>query len=236
MADITEGATRFVIAPPPRVAIPVEGETGLFPVRRVYCVGRNYAEHTREMGHDPDREEPFFFQKAPDALVLDGRFPYPSGTKDVHHEVELVVALARGGRDIPVEQALSCIYGYAVGLDMTRRDLQGVAKKAGRPWEVGKSFDHSAPIGPLVPAARVGHPSSGAIWIDVNGERRQTGDLSQLIWRIDESISYLSGLFELAPGDLIFTGTPAGVGAVKPGDRMHAHVDGVGDLRVEVIG
>jgi fumarylpyruvate hydrolase len=235
MADITEGATRFVITPPPRVAIPVEGETGLFPVRRVYCVGRNYAEHTREMGHDPDREDPFFFQKAPDALVLDGRFPYPVGTKDVHHEVELVVALAKGGRDIPVEQALSCIYGYAVGLDMTRRDLQGVAKKASRPWEVGKSFDHSAPIGPLVPAARIGHPSSGAIWIDVNGERRQTGDLSQLIWRIDESISYLSGLFELAPGDLIFTGTPAGVGAVKPGDRMHAHVDGVGDLRVEVV-
>jgi fumarylpyruvate hydrolase len=235
MADITEGATRFVIAPPPRVAIPVEGESGLFPVRRVYCVGRNYAEHTREMGHDPDREDPFFFQKAPDALVLDGRFPYPSGTKDVHHEVELVVALSRGGRDIPVAQAQACIYGYAVGLDMTRRDLQGVAKKAGRPWEVGKSFDHSAPIGPLVPAARIGHPSSGAIWIDVNGERRQTGDLSQLIWRIDESISYLSGLFELAPGDLIFTGTPAGVGAVKPGDRMHAHVDGVGDLRVEVV-
>jgi fumarylpyruvate hydrolase len=235
MADITEGATRFVITPPPRVAIPVEGETGLFPVRRVYCVGRNYAEHTREMGHDPDREDPFFFQKAPDALVLDGRFPYPSGTKDVHHEVELVVALSRGGRDIPVAQAQACIYGYAVGLDMTRRDLQGVAKKAGRPWEVGKSFDHSAPIGPLVPAARIGHPSSGAIWIDVNGERRQTGDLSQLIWRIDESISYLSGLFELAPGDLIFTGTPAGVGAVKPGDRMHAHVDGVGDLRVEVV-
>jgi fumarylpyruvate hydrolase len=188
------------------------------------------------MGHDPDREDPFFFLKAPDALVLDGRFPYPVGTKDVHHEVELVVALAKGGRDIPVEQALSCIYGYAAGLDMTRRDLQGVAKKAGRPWEVGKSFDHSAPIGPLVPAARIGHPSSGAIWIDVNGERRQTGDLSQLIWRIDESISYLSGLFELAPGDLIFTGTPAGVGAVKPGDRMHAHVDGVGDLRVEVTG
>jgi fumarylpyruvate hydrolase len=235
MADITEGATRFVITPPLRVAIPVEGETGLFPVRRVYCVGRNYAEHTREMGHDPDREDPFFFQKAPDALVLDGRFPYPSGTKDVHHEVELVVALSRGGRDIPVAQAQACIYGYAVGLDMTRRDLQGVAKKAGRPWEVGKSFDHSAPIGPLVPAARIGHPSSGAIWIDVNGERRQTGDLSQLIWRIDESISYLSGLFELAPGDLIFTGTPAGVGAVKPGDRMHAHVDGVGDLRVEVV-
>ena len=236
MADITEGATRFVITPPPRVAIPVEGETGLFPVRRVYCVGRNYAEHTREMGHDPDREDPFFFQKAPDALVLDGRFPYPVGTKDVHHEVELVVALSKGGRDIPVAQASDCIYGYAVGLDMTRRDLQGVAKKAGRPWEVGKSFDHSAPIGPLVPAARIGHPSSGAIWIDVNGERRQTGNLSQLIWRIDELISYLSGLFELAPGDLIFTGTPAGVGAVKLGDRMHAHVDGVGDLRVEVTG
>ncbi len=236
MADMTEGGTSFVIPPPPRVAIPVEGETGLFPVRRVYCVGRNYVEHAREMGHDPDREEPFFFQKAPDALAQGGRFPYPVRTQDVHHEVELVVALAKGGRDIPVEQALDCIYGYAVGLDMTRRDLQAVAKKAGRPWEVAKSFDGSAPIGPIIPAARIGHPSKGAVWLEVNGERRQTGDLSQLIWRIDETISYLSGLFELAPGDLIFTGTPAGVGAVKPGDRMHAHVEGVGDLRIEVTG
>jgi fumarylpyruvate hydrolase len=230
------GTARYVVPPPPLATVPVAGEDGLFPVRRIYCVGRNYAEHAREMGHDPDREEPFFFQKAPDALVTDGRFPYPAKTKDVHHEVELVVALGSGGRDIPVERAMQCVYGYAVGLDMTRRDLQAVAKKAGRPWEVAKSFDRSAPIGPILPAARIGHPSAGAIWLDVNGERRQTGDLGDLIWKIDETISYLSGLFELAPGDLIFTGTPSGVAAVRPGDRLRAHVDGVGDLEVEVTG
>ncbi|HEX6015167.1 MAG TPA: fumarylacetoacetate hydrolase family protein [Geminicoccaceae bacterium] len=228
--------TRFVVPPPPTVALPVAGETGLYPVRRVYCVGRNYAEHAREMGHDPDREEPFFFLKPPDALVLDGRFPYPPRTKDVHHEVELVVALGGGGRDIPVERAAGCVYGYAVGLDMTRRDLQAAAKKAGRPWEVAKAFDASAPISPIVPVAKIGRLARGAIWLDVNGERRQSGDLGQLIWKIDETISYLSGLFELAPGDLIFTGTPAGVAAVRRGDRLHAHVDGVGDLEVEVTG
>jgi fumarylpyruvate hydrolase len=225
---------RFVIPSPPVVALPVASEAGLFPVRRVYCVGRNYAEHAREMGHDPDREDPFFFMKSPDALATDGRFPYPPATKDVHHEIELVVALGKGGRDIPVDKAMDCVWGYAVGLDMTRRDLQAVAKKAGRPWEVAKAFDASAPISPLVPAARSGQLTSGAIWLDVNGERRQTGDLGQLIWRIDETISYLSGLFELAPGDLIFTGTPAGVGAVQRGDRLHGHVDGVGDLLVTV--
>ena len=226
----------FVIPPPPAVAIPVSGEAGLFPVRRVYCVGRNYADHAREMGHDPDREPPFFFMKAADTLVIDGRFPYPPASKDVHHEVELVVALARGGRDIPAERALDCVYGYAVGLDMTRRDLQAVAKQAGRPWEVAKSFDASAPISAIVPAATIGHPAAGAIGIDVNGERRQSGDLAQMIWQVAETITYLSGLFELAPGDLIFTGTPAGVTAVKRGDRLHAHVAGVGDLDVEVIG
>ena len=233
---VTADATRFVIPAPPVVALPVVGEAGLFPVRRVYCVGRNYAEHAREMGHDPDREEPFFFTKPADALATDGRFPYPPATKDVHHEIELVVALGKGGRDIPVDKALDCVWGYAVGLDMTRRDLQAVAKKAGRPWEVAKAFDASAPISPLVPAAKAGHLTSGAIWLDVNGERRQTGDLGQLIWKIDETISYLSGLFELAPGDLIFTGTPAGVAAVQRGDRLHGHVDGVGDLEVEVTG
>ena len=226
----------FVISPPPTVTVSVVGEAGLFPVRRVYCVGRNYADHAREMGHDPDRETPFFFQKAADTVTSDGRFPYPPGTKDVHHEIELVVALARGGRDIPVEQALDCVYGYAVGLDMTRRDLQAVAKKAGRPWEVAKSFDGSAPISPIVPAAKIGHPAKGAIWIDVNGERRQTGDLAQMIWKVAETISFLSGLFELAPGDLLFTGTPAGVTAVERGDRLHAHIDGVGELTVEVTG
>ena len=233
---VTADATRFVIPAPPVVALPVVGEAGLFPVRRVYCVGRNYAEHAREMGHDPDREEPFFFTKPADALATDGRFPYPPATKDVHHEIELVVALGKGGRDIPVDKALDCVWGYAVGLDMTRRDLQAAAKKAGRPWEVAKAFDASAPISPLVPAAKAGHLTSGAIWLDVNGERRQTGDLGQLIWKIDETISYLSGLFELAPGDLIFTGTPAGVAAVQRGDRLHGHVDGVGDLKVEVTG
>ena len=227
---------RFVIAPPPRIALPVAGETGLFPVRRVYCVGRNYAEHAREMGHDPDREPPFFFMKPADALVSDGRFPYPPGTSDVHHEIELVVALGQGGRDIPVERALDCVWGYAVGLDMTRRDRQAEAKKAGRPWDVAKGFDASAPVSPLVPASRIGHPSRGAIWLDVNGARRQEGDLAQLIWRIDETIAYLSGLFHLAPGDLIFTGTPSGVGAVQRGDRLHGHVDGVGELAVEVTG
>ena len=233
---VTADSTRFVIPAPPVVALPVVGEAGLFPVRRVYCVGRNYAEHAREMGHDPDREEPFFFTKPADALATDGRFPYPPATKDVHHEIELVVALGKGGRDIPVGKALDCVWGYAVGLDMTRRDLQAVAKKAGRPWEVAKAFDASAPISPLVPAAKAGQLTSGAIWLDVNGERRQTGDLGQLIWKIDETISYLSGLFELAPGDLIFTGTPAGVAAVQRGDRLHGHVDGVGELEVEVTG
>jgi fumarylpyruvate hydrolase len=230
------GEARYVIPAPPTVGLPVAGEAGLFPVRRVYCVGRNYAEHAREMGHDPDREEPFFFTKPADALATDGRFPYPAATKDVHHEIELVVALGKGGRDIPVGQAMDCVWGYAVGLDMTRRDLQAVAKKAGRPWEVAKAFDASAPISPLVPAAKVGQLTKGAIWLDVNGERRQTGDLSQLIWKIDETISYLSGLFELAPGDLIFTGTPSGVAAVQRGDRLHGHVDGVGDLEVLVGG
>jgi fumarylpyruvate hydrolase len=230
------GTTSYVITPPPAVGLPVEGESGLFPVRRVYCVGRNYAEHAREMGHDPDREPPFFFAKPADALATDGRFPYPQATRDVHHEIELVVALGKGGRDIPVDRALDCIWGYGVGLDMTRRDLQAEAKKAGRPWDTAKGFDASAPISALVPAARIGHPGTGAIWLDVNGERRQSGDLAQLIWKIDETISYLSGLFTLAPGDLIFTGTPAGVAAVKPGDLLHGHIDGVGDLRVEVTG
>jgi fumarylpyruvate hydrolase len=232
----SDSGAKLVIPPPPMVTIPVQGEEGLFPVRRIYCVGRNYAEHAREMGHDPEREEPFFFQKAPDALVLDGRFPYPSRSSDVHHEVELVVALGKGGRDIPVERALEHVYGYAVGLDMTRRDLQAVAKKAGRPWEVGKSFDRSAPVSPIVPASRIGHPKAGAIWLAIGGERRQAGDLGQLIWKVEETISYLSGLFELAPGDLIFTGTPAGVTGVNRGDRLHAHIDGVGDLEVEVTG
>jgi fumarylpyruvate hydrolase len=224
--------TNYVFPPAAIPALPVAGSDQVFPVRRLYCVGRNYAEHAIEMGHDPDREPPFFFQKNPDSLVLDGRFPYPPGTSDVHFEIELVVALRSGGSDIPAERAMGCVYGYAVGLDMTRRDLQGEAKKLGRPWEVGKSFEASAPCGPLVPASRIGHPAKGAVWLDVNGQRRQTGDLSQLIWKIPETIAYLSGLFTLAPGDLIMTGTPAGVGAVEPGDRLEGHIDGVGDLTI----
>lgn len=225
----------FVIAPPPVPALPVLGTGRLFPVHRVYCVGRNYAAHAVEMGHDPDREPPFFFQKNPSNLRSDGRFPYPSATSDVHHEVELVVALKSGGRDIPLEAALDHVFGYAVGLDMTRRDLQGEAKKLGRPWEVGKAFEHSAPCGPIRPVAEIGHPAAGTVWLDVNGQRRQEGDLNQMIWKVPEMISYLSGLFELQPGDLIFSGTPAGVGAVVRGDEMVGHVDGVGEIRVAVV-
>jgi fumarylpyruvate hydrolase len=222
--------------PPAAVpTLPIRGSDELFPVRRIYCVGRNYAEHAIEMGHDPNKEAPFFFQKNPDNLVTDGRFTYPSGTKDLHHEIELVVALSSGGENISAEQALSHVFGYAVGLDMTRRDLQGEAKKAGRPWEVGKAFEGSAPCGELVRASEIGHPQSGSIWLKVNGKTTQEGDLNQLIWKVPEAISYLSGLFRLAPGDLIMTGTPAGVGAVQRGDTLHGHIDGVGDLQVTVI-
>jgi fumarylpyruvate hydrolase len=225
----------YVFPPPAVPALPVAGSDQIFPVRRLYCVGRNYAEHAIEMGHDPNREPPFFFQKNPDSLVLDGQFPYPAASSDVHFEIELVVALKSGGSDIPAERAMDCVYGYAVGLDMTRRDLQGEAKKLGRPWEVGKSFEASAPCGPIVPASQIGHPTNGAVWLDVNGKRRQTGDLSQLIWKIPETISYLSGLFKLAAGDLIMTGTPAGVGAVQRGDVMKGGVEGVGEIEVRVL-
>jgi fumarylpyruvate hydrolase len=226
----------YVIDAPVVPALPVKGSDELFPVHRIYCVGRNYAEHAIEMGGDPSKEPPFFFQKNPDNLVAEGgEFPYPPRSKDVHHEIELVVALKAGGSDIPLERALDCVFGYGVGLDMTRRDLQGQAKKLGRPWEVGKAFECSAPCSALVPASEVGHPDRGAIWLDVNGERRQKGDLDQLIWKVPEMIAYLSGLFELKPGDLIFSGTPAGVGPVDPGDYLQGHVDGVGDLEVRVV-
>ncbi len=225
----------YVIDPPPQPALPVAGSSQLFPVRRLYCVGRNYAEHTREMGFDPDKEPPFFFMKTPDALRTDGKFPYPPGSKDVHWEIELVVALKSGGRNIKAADALSHVYGYAIALDMTRRDLQGEAKKTGRPWEVGKAFDDAAPCTAIQPASKIGHPSKGAIWLDLNGVRKQTGDLAQMIWDIPSQIEYLSGLWELKAGDLIFTGTPAGVGAVKKGDHLKGHVDGVGDLDVTVV-
>jgi fumarylpyruvate hydrolase len=225
-----------VIPLPPIATIPVEGTQARFPVHQIYCVGRNYAEHAREMGGDPTREAPFFFLKPPGAVVSDGNnFPYPTQTSDVHHEIELVVALGKGGKDIAADSALACIYGYAVGLDMTRRDLQAAAKKQGRPWETSKGFDHSAPIGTIAPAASIGHPTTGAIWLKVNGELRQRGDLSQLIWKIPEVIAHLSAMFTLAPGDLIYTGTPAGVGAVQRGDALEGGIDGVGTLRLTVV-
>jgi fumarylpyruvate hydrolase len=225
----------YVVSPPAVISLPIRDSEDRFPVRRIYCVGRNYAAHAIEMGHDPDREPPFFFQKNPDNLVLDGRFPYPPLSSDVHHEIELVAALKEGGSDIAPERALEHVYGYAVGIDMTRRDLQGEAKKAGRPWEVGKAFEHSAPCGELVPARAIGHPERGAVWLDVNGERRQQGDLAQLIWKVPEVIAELSKLFGLAPGDLIMTGTPAGVGAVVRGDVMRGGVEGVGEITVRVV-
>ena len=225
-----------VIAPPASPALKVRGTDQTFPVRRVYCIGRNYAEHAIEMGHDPSKEPPFFFQKNPDNLLAEGAgFPYPAKTKDVHHEIEMVVALKSGGRDIPVAKALDHVYGYAVGLDMTRRDLQGEAKKLGRPWEVGKAFEHSAPCGALVPAAEIGHPAKGPVWLKVNGAVKQQGDLDQLIWKVPEMIAFLSEYFALAAGDIIFTGTPAGVGPVKPGDVLVGHVEGVGELTVKVV-
>ena len=216
-------------------ALPIVGTSDLFPVRRIYCVGRNYAAHAREMGHNPDREEPFFFMKPADALLPNGSImPYPPVTRDMHHEIEMVVALKSGGADIPVDQALSHVYGYAVGLDMTRRDLQGIAKTAGRPWDMGKGFDHSAPCTALVRADQIGHPDKGAIWLKVNGAERQRGDLADLIWSVPETIAYLSTLVTLAAGDLIFSGTPEGVKAIVRGDRLEGHVDGVGDLTITI--
>jgi fumarylpyruvate hydrolase len=225
----------FVFEPPAPTTLPILGQDARFPVRRIYCVGRNYAAHAVEMGHDPDKEPPFFFQKNPDNLFLGRQWPYPSATEDLHHEIELVVALHSGGVDIPVERALDHVFAYGVGLDMTRRDLQGEAKKLGRPWEVGKAFERSAPCGPLTPASRIGHPIAGAVWLKVNGELRQEGDLNQMIWKVPEVIGHLSHLFELAPGDLIMSGTPAGVGPVVRGDVLHGHVDGLEDLRLEIV-
>ncbi|SLN47124.1 Fumarylpyruvate hydrolase [Pseudoruegeria aquimaris] len=224
----------FVFAPPEPVTLPIKGTDARFPVRRVYCVGRNYAAHAVEMGHDPDREPPFFFQKNPDNLDPSGRFPYPSRSSEVHHEAEVYVALHSGGSDIAVEEALGHVYGYGLALDMTRRDLQGQMKKMGRPWEIGKAFERSAPCGPIHPVAEVGHPEAGRLRLKVNGEIRQDGDLGQMIWKVPEMIAYLSAYFELAAGDVILTGTPAGVGPVRRGDVMEMEVDGFGQLTVRV--
>ena len=223
----------FVINLGPQPSLPIVGSEQRFPVGRIYCVGRNYADHAREMGHDPDREPPFFFMKPANAIVQnDATIPYPVGTADCHHEIELVVAIGKGGSNIAPEQALTHVWGYGVGLDMTRRDVQGQAKKMGRPWEMGKSFDESAPISALASAASIGHPAKGAIWLKINGEVRQQGDLAMQIWNVQEQISYLSNLITLQPGDLIMTGTPAGVGPVHKGDKLEGHVDGVGELRI----
>ncbi|HEX8612603.1 MAG TPA: fumarylacetoacetate hydrolase family protein [Telluria sp.] len=236
MTNTANAADLLAIDAPPLTTLPIRGRSERFPVNRVFCVGRNYADHAREMGHDPQREAPFFFMKPSSAVVGDGAaFQYPSMSNDVHHEVELVVALAAGGSRVKAQDANALIYGYAVGLDMTRRDLQGEAKKLGRPWETGKAFDGSAPCSDIVPAAQCGHPNAGAVQLAVNGQTRQKGDIADLIWSIPETIAYLSTLFTLQPGDLIFTGTPSGVGPVVRGDQLAASVDGIGELRIAVI-
>ena len=236
-ASAQQAATPFIV---PAITIPIVGSTQVFPVRRIYCIGRNYAAHAREMGSDPTREPPFFFQKPTDAvqLVSPGSMidhPYPPLTKNYHHEIELVAALGRGGRDIPVERALDLVYGYAIGLDMTRRDLQRGMGDQKKPWEIGKSFDRSAPIGPIHPVAQTGHFTKGAIWLKVNGTVKQSTDLDQMIWTVAEQISQLSAAFELMPGDIIYSGTPENVGPVLPGDVMEGHIDGLPEIRVKVI-
>lgn len=228
----------YVFTPPALVSLPIAGQSAQFPVRRVYCVGRNYAEHAKEMGFT-GREDPFFFCKPADALVPvglgeTGRIPYPSQTQNFHYEMELVVALGSGGKDLTLEQAAHCIYGYAAGLDMTRRDLQSSCKTQGRPWEIGKAFDHSAPIGPIYPAQAVGDIQHAGISLEVNGQVKQKSTIASLIWSVPESIAFLSGLFELKAGDLIFTGTPEGVGAVVRGDVMVGQIDGLPPLTVRV--
>jgi len=223
----------FVIPAPAVPSVAVAGRAERFPVRRIFCVGRNYAAHAREMGHDPDREDPFFFSKPADAVVDSGAtIPYPPLTSDLHHEIELVVAIGTGGSDIPAESALSHVWGYAVGIDFTRRDLQAEAKKAARPWDWAKGFDNSAPCGPLHPVNRVGHPSVGRIWLEVEGEIRQDGNLSDQIWPVADVIAFCSRSIQLQPGDLIFTGTPDGVGRVEPGQRVNGGIEGLGEISI----
>ena len=224
----------------PAVYIPIAGSAEQFPVRRIYCIGRNYAAHSREMGSDPTREPPFFFQKPTDAvqIVPPGvtvDHPYPTLTKNYHYEIELVAALGKGGRDIASDRALECVLGYTVGLDMTRRDLQRAMGDEKKPWEIGKSFDRSAPMGPLQPAAKTGPFAQGAIWLKVNGELKQNANLDQMIWSVAEQISKLSQAFELMAGDIIYSGTPENVGPVVRGDVMEGHIDGLPDIRVKVV-
>ncbi|RII76909.1 fumarylacetoacetate hydrolase family protein [Pseudomonas monteilii] len=230
----------YLFEPAATPSLPIAGSDQRFRVGRVYCVGRNYAAHAREMGFDPDREPPFFFCKPADAVVpvAEGQtleLPYPAETSNYHYEIELVAVIGKGGRDIPLEQANQHVFGYAVGLDMTRRDLQMKMREMGRPWEIGKAFDASAPIAPLHPASQVGHPAQAGSWLQLEGADRQRSDIDKLIWSVPETIAYLSRFFELQPGDLIMTGTPEGVGPVVAGELMVGGVDGLGELHVRVI-
>lgn len=223
--------TDYVISPPVVPSLPVAGSQARFPVRRIFCVGRNYADHAREMGHDPDREPPFFFDKPADALVVgEADIPYPTLTERLEHEAELVVALGKGGRDVEPASALDLVWGYAIGNDLTRRDIQAEAKKLGRPWTMAKGFDGSAVCGPIHPVSEIGHPAKGTIALSVNGAVRQTGDLSQMIWAVPDVIAALSQFVELRPGDLIYSGTPAGVGGLERGDVVEISIEGLGKL------
>ena len=228
---------KYVFPVPNVPSVPVAGTDLAFPVHRIYCVGRNYAEHAREMGFEPDREAPFFFAKPADAVVQNGAtIPYALATRNLHHEIELVAAIGGSGVNVSREQALELVYGYAVGIDLTRRDLQLAAREQGRPWDAGKGFDESAPVSAIHRSSEIGHPSSGAIWLKVNDETRQSADLSQLLRPVPDLIVELSRLFALRPGDLVFTGTPAGVGAIQPGDRVHGGVAGVDEISIAVLG
>ena len=227
--------TQYVFQPAPQAAVPVRGSSQLYAVTRIFCVGRNYAAHAREMGADPDREPPFYFNKTPSDLVATGStIPYPLGTKDYHYEMELVIAIGKPAFRVKPEAALDCVWGYACGLDMTRRDLQNTAKKMGRPWDFGKDFENAAVITPLVPASEIGHPASGRIELAVNGQTKQDSDIKELIWSVPEIVANLSEYYHLQPGDLIYTGTPEGVGAVQPGDRIIGSVAGVGEIALNV--
>jgi fumarylpyruvate hydrolase len=225
----------YVIDRPAQPFLKVKNSTDVFPVRRIYCIGRNYADHAIEMGFDPNKEPPFFFQKNNSNIVIDGKFPYPLQTKDVHHELEMVVALKSGGTNISLEKASGHIYGYAVGLDMTRRDLQGVAKKMGRPWEIGKAFEKSAPIGVLSKIEETGKLDAGKIVLKLNGKTKQEGNLNMMIWKVSEIISHLSQFYDIAAGDIIMTGTPAGVGPVQKGDKLEGTIEKLESLKVNVI-
>jgi len=217
----------------PKTSVPIAGTDDRFPVRRIYCIGRNYEKHVAEMGYDVKRSKPFYFAKPADAVVQSGSIvDYPSRTNNLHHEIELVVAIGKAGRDIPAESALDHVYGYAVGIDLTRRDLQRTAKEKARPWETAKGFDHSAPISAIHRAEDIGHPSDGRIWLAVNGVVRQEAGINELIWTVAESVAELSTLFEVAPGDLLYTGTPAGVGPLVPGDEVTGGIEGIDAIRI----